>query len=262
MDFARYLLSKVGVDDRALHPRLLEGLRRYWPAGGRVLELGAGVGTMAERLRRLGLAPVRYTLLDERADNLEAARRRLEPDTGGWSFEFLPQDLDAFLDSGPQPWDAVLAHAVLDLFDLPALVPRLKALGRPGTPFYLTLNFDHATGWRPAHPADAAVLAAYHGTMNPGGRGSQLFELLPAAGWTLMDAAASDWAVWPRAGGGYPPGEAEFLGYLLGFFEQSLTGHPALAPGVLSEWLTFRRAAVDRSQAVFWAHQWDVLALT
>jgi len=262
MDFQRYLLSKVSVDDRALHPRLIGGLRERWPAGGRVLELGAGIGTMAERLRRQGFGGVRYHLLDSLPENLNQARTRLGPGDGDWSFEYLTQDLQDVLATESGPWDAVVAHAFLDLFDLPALIPRLARLGRPGTPFLLTLNFDHATGWRPSHRLDQRVLAAYHGTMNPKGVGAQLFDLLPAAGLSLVDAAASDWAVWPRAEGGYPALEAEFLNFLLDFFEGSLQAHPDLQPGELAEWIAYRRGSVARSEAVFWAHQWDFLAVT
>ena len=70
-DFQRYLAAKRSVDDRALDRRLLDRLadgavRAADDGDGplRVLEVGAGVGTMVERLVERELLPaadVRYT---------------------------------------------------------------------------------------------------------------------------------------------------------------------------------------------------------
>ena len=47
--YARYLAAKTTVDDRALNRHVLAELRRLMPAGApRVLEVGAGLGTMAQ----------------------------------------------------------------------------------------------------------------------------------------------------------------------------------------------------------------------
>jgi hypothetical protein len=51
LDYARYLAAKTTVDDRALNRHVLAELRCLMPAGApRVLEVGAGLGTMAARL--------------------------------------------------------------------------------------------------------------------------------------------------------------------------------------------------------------------
>lgn len=69
--FQRYLAAKKTVDDRALHPRLWDGLTqalaaRHGEAEVRILEAGAGVGTMLERMLERGLARrARYRGLDE-----------------------------------------------------------------------------------------------------------------------------------------------------------------------------------------------------
>ena len=64
--FTRYLAAKKSVDDRALNRQVLADLRRLVPSpSAHVLEIGAGLGTMAARLLewqvlRSGV----YTLLD------------------------------------------------------------------------------------------------------------------------------------------------------------------------------------------------------
>src|SRR5258705_288990 len=64
--YARYLAAKTTVDDRALNRHVLAELRRLMPAGApRVLEVGAGLGTMVARLLDWGVvAPGEYILLD------------------------------------------------------------------------------------------------------------------------------------------------------------------------------------------------------
>ena len=54
--YARYLAAKTTVDDRALNGHVLAELRRLMPAGApRVLEVGAGLGTMVARLMDWGV---------------------------------------------------------------------------------------------------------------------------------------------------------------------------------------------------------------
>jgi hypothetical protein len=54
--YARYLAAKTTVDDRALNRHVLAELRRLMPAGApRVLEVGAGLGTMVARLMDWGV---------------------------------------------------------------------------------------------------------------------------------------------------------------------------------------------------------------
>ena len=54
-DYARYLAAKTTVDDRALNRHVLAELCRLMPAGApRVLEVGAGLGTMVARLMDWG----------------------------------------------------------------------------------------------------------------------------------------------------------------------------------------------------------------
>ena len=51
--------------------------------------------------------------------------------------------------TGQQRWDAILGHAVLDLFDLQKLVPALFDLLPDRGLFYFTINFDGGTIFEP-----------------------------------------------------------------------------------------------------------------
>ena len=79
-------------------------------------------------------------------------------------------DLFDFLDREPgkSAWDLLVAHAVLDLIDLPTALPRLLSLLSPGGLFYFTLNFDGVTTFEPPidPDLDALIEALYHRTMD------------------------------------------------------------------------------------------------
>ncbi|MGQ9491918.1 MAG: hypothetical protein ACUVR4_14420 [Anaerolineae bacterium] len=82
--FQRYLAAKVTVDDRALNRHVWERLAEALPAPDtlgrplRVLEVGAGIGTMVERfLTWLPPRALAYTALDALPENIAEARRRL-----------------------------------------------------------------------------------------------------------------------------------------------------------------------------------------
>src|SRR5260370_15848472 len=75
--YARYLAAKTTVDDRALHRQVLAELCRMMPAGApRVLEIGAGVGTMVARLLDWGgIGAGRSVLLGADRAMRDCARR-------------------------------------------------------------------------------------------------------------------------------------------------------------------------------------------
>ena len=75
-EYARYLAAKTTVDDRALNRHVLAGLRRIMPAGApRVLEVGAGLGTMVARLLDWGVVGAgEYILLDADRQLLDRSR--------------------------------------------------------------------------------------------------------------------------------------------------------------------------------------------
>jgi SAM-dependent methyltransferase len=291
--FPRYLMAKQTVDDRALNPRVFEALRRSLPADRplRVVEAGAGIGSMLRRLIAWGLLErAEYLAVDESSENMAYARRwlpdwtreagvRIEEAGGGFTLtgpgrdvrlRLVLENVFNFVRSGPPSADLLIAHAFLDLLPLPASLKPLFSLLKPGGLAWLTLNFDGATIFEPViDPTfDALVEELYHASMDArlsGGQpsgdsraGRHLFTYLREAGAEILEAGASDWVVFPR-GGRYPAEEAHFLHFILHFFEESLRNHPALDEGHFATWLQSRRAQVERGELVYLAHQIDFL---
>ncbi len=300
MDYAfpRYLLAKQTVDDRALNKDVLAALRTALSAYPlppseplSVIEVGAGIGTMLARLLRWGvLTRADYTLVDEMRENTNhaqtwlpawAAQNNIQTeslpvgtirlfaspsDPASVTARITCADVFDYIDSHPPRADLLIAHAFLDLLPMPASLPRLFSLLKPGGLAWLTINFDGVTTFEPAiDPAlDARIEQLYHASMDsrPTGGDSQsgrhLFSHIAQSGARILAAGASDWVVHPVRSQ-YPAEEAYFLHFILHFFEQSLSVHPHLDPAALAAWLAARRAQVEHGQLVYIAHQVDFL---
>jgi len=269
IDFIRYLAAKQTVDDRALNVHVYETLRAALPSRPLdVLEVGAGTGAMLQRLAARGLlaAGGRYAAVDADPANVAAGVARLGGRAWPVAVEWAAADVFDFArrERGRRAWDLLVAHAFLDLVDVPRLLPELFALLRPGGLFYFTLNFDGLTILEPpVDPGfDEQVIALYHQTMDERGAGDsrsgrRLLWQLPAAGAELLAAGASDWVVIPSREG-YAADEADFLRAILGFFDSSLTGRPELDPARLADWLARRRGQIEAGELIYVAHQVDV----
>ncbi len=292
--FQRYLLAKRSVDDRALNRRVWQALLEHL-AGveGRpslyALELGGGIGTMFERLVEWGaLARAEYSLVDDQPENIAygmehlarwglhqglkvaSYERRLffQGRDTAFQVDFYPETVQEFAERerGRRVWDLIVAHAFLDLVDVPLLLDDLRMLTRQGGLLYLTINFDGLTALEPPLDAnlDERIMALYHRSMDTrtsggGSRsGRRLFGWLRDAGLRIIDAGGSDWTVFARDGR-YGGDEAYFLHFILHFFEESLQGSPELAPGELERWLAARRRQIDTGELVYIAHQMDFL---
>jgi SAM-dependent methyltransferase len=312
--FIQYLSSKKSVDDRALNRFVWERLASALPptAPGsalHVFEAGAGIGTMFERTVEWGLLRhAHYTALDAQTENIQHARRRLAnwgPSNGftvtarpdGLKFSKEGQEIDLDLiagnvfpfiqqEAGRQTWDLLVAHAFLDLLDLPAALPQLFKLLRPEGLFYFPINFDGLTALEPQiDPVyDELVLALYHHSMDerlvdgkPSGdsrTGRHLFAQLRSAGAQILAAGSSDWVVFAnpaefiaedsarysaRKLAGYPGDEAYFLHFIIHTIHLALVNHPELDAARFQAWIAERHAQVDRGELVYIAHQLDIL---
>lgn len=286
-DFPRYLRAKRTVDDRALDRRIVETLRerlRKQTATGdgplRVLEVGAGIGTMLTRFLEWDVLPpgtVRYTAVDIEPDNiaavgtyfrewagdrptsvsgtdpivLEGPDRRIE-------IEPTVSEATAYADRTAGEWDLLVGSALLDILDLDGLETLVGALS-PGGVYYFPITFDGATRFRPNHTADGAIERRYHAHMDakPGGNsragGDALARLQRMEGVSLLAAAGSDWIVRP-VDGTYPADEAYFLRRILETIEEAVDESAAL-----DEWLSERRAQVDAGELLYLTHQLDIL---
>ena len=298
-DYIRYLAAKQGLDNRSLNRHVWDHLvraveDRQDSSPLRVLEVGCGIGTMLERLLDWGLLTrAAYTGIDVEPEFIRAAAERcrayavarpasltVEPD-GARLFSthaqevrvtFEAADLFAFLDREPEKsaWDLLVAHAVLDLIDLPDALPRLLSRLAPGGLFYFTLNFDGVTSLEPpiAPDLDALIEALYHRTMDrrrcrgkPSGSsrtGSRLFGSLKAAGARVIAAGSSDWVVFPGPDG-YPGDEAYFLHCIIDTIGRALSDHPALDRGRFRAWIAQRHRQIESAELTYIAHQLDFL---
>jgi len=296
--FQRYLAAKKTVDDRALNLRVWNSLARELAAIQaerplQVLEVGAGIGTMLQRMLAPGLLrKAVYSAMDGMLENIGLAKKNLgtwaenkwdvetEPDglrlaKAGDSVQvkFENCDLNDFLDQnlGHRTWDVLIASAFLDLFDLSKLLARLKGLILPAGLAYFSINFDGVTIFEPVaeQGLEERILAQYHRTMDErtiraalsgdSRAGRRLFHYLPAEGFELVEAGSSDWVVFSRQGI-YPADEAYFLHHIIHFFEESLEGNSEISQTELSGWAAMRHAQVEQGELVYIAHQMDFLA--
>jgi hypothetical protein len=284
--FRRYLEAKETVDDRALHRPTLErfaaGLADRAADGDpvRVLEVGAGTGSMLRRLLAWECLPgtVRYTAVEQQADLAAAARDRtaawareneyaVETGTGtgtqepdlvlagdGRRVEVTVHAADAFAfadraRSDGRHWDAAVAAAFLDVVDAGAAIDSLVPL-LPGGLVWTPVTFDGVTAFEPPSAAgcDRAVRDRYHDTMDRPDRsgsrtGRRLFARFRDAGARVVAAGGSDWVVHPP----YPADEAYFLHHVLETVES------AVAPTLDPETDSGGRDSLDRSQLRAWA---------
>ncbi len=286
-DYARYLAAKTTVDDRALNRHVLAELRRLMPAGApRVLEVGAGLGTMAARLLDWGaLGGGEYILLDADRQLLDDSRRWLRdwaaarglrsdllPDgvqVGDLRVRLVHAEIGSYLEAahGARA-DVLIANAFLDLVDVPDVLPGLLRLLVPGGLYWFTINYDGETIFAPDHPHDDLVMRAYHRDMDerirygrPAGEsrtGRRLFHHLRDAGAPALAAGSSDWVVHPGPDGNYPADEAYFLRSILDTIRDALRVRPDwVKPADLAGWLAERGEQLAAGELVYIAHQLD-----
>ncbi|MBI5571410.1 MAG: methyltransferase [Desulfomonile tiedjei] len=258
----------------------------------RVLEIGAGIGTMVERLLDWGLVTrATYTALDSEPENIAEAARRL-PEWGkdheytvetaaAGSIRLRRGEADVLVTlqvadvfdfmatvKGSGDWDLLIANAFLDLVDIPSALPDLLALLRPAGFFYFTINFDGGTIFQPELDPllDGQIEELYHDTMDrriirgkPSGdsrTGRHFFQHARSAGAHILAAGASDWVVFAGPDG-YHGDEAYFLHFLVHTVGLALAGHPDLDARALSDWVEQRHRQIEQGILVYIAHQLD-----
>ena len=294
--FIEYLEVKKALDDRSLNHHVWETLVAAMPQAVRerpwqVLEIGAGIGTMIQRLIEWDfLHFASYLALDVSSAFLAEARHRLgdwaiqngfdfQTDASGLllgdalheiKIQFIAQDVDEWLVAcAPCPkTDLVIAHAFLDLINLEATLPLILGLLREGGLFYFTLNFDGLTVIEPPvdEPFDELILSLYHRTMEErlvNGKpsagaysGRRLLRALQKAGSSLLCVGASDWVIHP-VGGNYLPGEDRFLRFLLQMIAESLRERSEIDAAQLQDWLNHRLQQIEQGQLSLIVHQLD-----
>ncbi len=270
ISFTRYLSAKKSVDDRALNQQVWQTMAAALPPAARILEIGAGIGTMIERFWQHGLlTQASYTAIDSQPANIREAEKRLVGINGRFPLHLETIDLFDFIrrEQG-QTWDILIAHAFLDLMDIPATLPLLFSLLKPGGHFYFTINFDGVTILEPTidPQLDARIEQLYHRTMDeritngkPSGdsrSGRHLFHHLRQAGAEILAAGSSDWVVFAGEDG-YPDDEAAFLHFIIRTMQEALTGHPELDATQFDAWTSQRQRQIEEGTLVYIAHQLD-----
>lgn len=285
--FPRYLLSKQSVDDRALNKDVFNALKASLPDHPiRIIEVGAGIGTMIRRLVHWdALRKAEYVLVDEMAENIKYASAwilqwakeaglgversaqnqvRVFDAVRDVQIRFECADVFDFIQKNKTPADLLIAHAFLDLLPMPESVSKLLRL--TNSLAWLTLNFDGVTTLEPLidEKLDALIESRYHSTMDtrPTGGSSRsgrlMFSHFKQAGAEIVAAGSSDWVVHPR-NGSYPQDERYFLHFILHFFEQSVWTCPELTEEKLQAWLQARHQQIERGELTYIAHQLDFL---
>jgi SAM-dependent methyltransferase len=257
------------------------------PTGApRVLEVGAGLGTMVARLTDWGVVGTgEYILLDADRSLLDDSRRWLRDWAAarGLRSDLLPDglqvgdlrvrlehaELGGYLEAAHGGLaDVLIANAVLDLVDVPAILPGLLRLLVPGGVYWFTINYDGESIFEPGHPHDDQVMRAYHRDMDervrygrPAGdsrTGRRLFRYLRDAGAPALAAGSSDWVVSPGPDGNYPGDEAHFLRSILSTIQNALRSRPDwVEPADLASWLAVRGRQLAAGELVYIAHQLD-----
>ncbi len=295
--FTRYLEAKKSIDDRALNRHVWQALIDNLPESScdrplRILEIGAGVGTMIERLIENDIfSYATYDAIDADRENITHALNRLKEwsraheinlsvrpeqrcllDGAGKRIDVCLRDEDffSFVAREQESYDLIITNAFLDLVDVPATLPLILDLLDCGGMFYFSINFDGVTAMEPAidPELDDRILSRYHRSMDEriiNGKcsgdsraGRHLFAHLDACDARILAAGGSDWVVFPGPGG-YTGDEAYFLHFIIHTIHEALKGDPALDSGQLDKWVAERHRQVEQGQLVYLAHQLDFI---
>jgi len=298
--YISYLAAKKRVDDRALNRYVWQELTaRLRPMNRktlRVIEFGAGIGTMLERVTEWGISPrMHYTMVDLNPDYLDAFRSRYgskplgrsdKSQDGGFEKAVTPEmrdeptveiicaDLyDVIADPQFQGrWDLIIAHAVMDLVDAGVVLAGFARLAKPGGLLYLSLIYDGLTEFLPSEDSEFEheLIDRYHLSMDRrsfqercssgSGRAARgLFSRLKALDMPILAAGSSDWVVFP-INGHYPTGEAFFLDTIIDTIDLQMKQDPTMDPDRLAAWTARKHAMVKAGELTYIARNMDFLA--
>jgi SAM-dependent methyltransferase len=294
-DYIRYLAVKRQIDDRSLsgsvwrklHDHLRQAKRRR-PLD--VIEMGGGIGTMFDRVLDWTLTPrLQYTLIEANRAYLDEFESRIEhlpyiaagsekrfqgqaPSGVTFELEALCADIHAVIGDPKlfNRWDLVMAHAVMDLVNIPETLHGFQRLLRPGGLLYLTLNYDGLScflpQWEPEF--EEMLMSRYHLSMDNRiieGRssgssqsGRRLIQHLLSAKLPLIAVGNSDWIVLPQHGG-YQRGEAFFLEMIVHTIERQLQQDNTVDHYKLAQWAKHRITQIAAGELIFMARNIDIL---
>jgi len=289
--YPRYLAAKETVDERALNERVLrcflDQLTERTGATLRILEIGGGTGAMLRRLipllERDSNQSMEYTLIDQRAENVEEGERALRfwahsteyditktgkreyhLNDGGFDHvrvQFIAGDFFEYAGEGTEGVDAIVAQAVLDLVDLDRTFRHLRSRLRHHGLWYLPTHFDGTTTFEPIvdPDLDRNIEQAYHRSMLDPHTGRHMLTALRTASASLLEVGSSDWIVF-GSNGAYPKDEQYFLHSILHFIKNEVSTSDRVDTDDLEKWIRRRTQQVEAGDLIYLAHQLDVCA--
>lgn len=273
-----YLEAKRNLDDRSMNKqvwdafcsaarRLAEERRSL-----RIVEIGAGSGSMIERLASWNLLPelgglsrVTYVTVEPQELHIPTLRTRLKEREELASYETFRGTVDEYLSqTGEGEADILIAHAVLDLFSAQEAATLARDILNPGGLLYASITFDGESYFEPVEDEelDARVREAYHGSMARdgvlgAGFARKLLTSLPREGVSVLETGSSDWILMARRGEYYPR-EGEFLKAILSMVDGAVQG--VVSEEERGRWLRQRLEQLEAGELIYIAHQLDIVA--
>jgi SAM-dependent methyltransferase len=271
-------------DAAARNPELAAMLAGALPARPRILDLGAGTGSLLRWLGHFIGRAQAWTLVDADAELIERAfdtiaeraeavgwaatwpgRKTLlvHAPTGAWRVEGLIADLAEAPDNLPlDRMDAVVNTALCDLVSRDWIERMAQACAARRLPFYAALNVTGRERFAPPHRADALVMRGFRRDQrrDKGFGGIALGPAAPAAiaeafaarGYTVL-RAPSDWMVDRR--------DSAFAGAIAnGHGAAALDWERRHAPAI-EDWIAARRAQAAHGRLSVRIGHLDLLAL-
>jgi hypothetical protein len=276
---ADWLALREPVDHRSRSPELADVLARRFAGSGRlrVVDLGAGTGSnlraLAPRLAPLqdwhlvdddpalvAVAIERLTAWADTADTIDGA---LTLTKAGVRIRvtFRACDLAREIEAAiPAACDLVTASALFDLTSEAWMARLVDAVAARGATLFAALTYDGRDAFAPAHPLDAAVVAAFAGHMRRDkgfgvAAGPQAHAVLTAATRAAGYEIAERDSAWVLGPGDADLGRALHTGMAAAVAE---TG--AVPFAALDAWTAFRRDVAARAGTRIVSGHTDLLA--
>jgi SAM-dependent methyltransferase len=294
--FHDYLEAKFALDERSLNHEVRTEFARWASGQPRLtcLDLGTGTGASVQRLLSLPTkAHLHVTAVDRDRTLLDIARAGIadllrqkgsdvaEEPVGIRArqgqreivVEFVCSDLRHFQpNDAPGSYDAVIAHAVMDLLPLRTMAERIARWLRAEGVFYSTINYDGETALFPIYVDEVLenrILDVYDASMeqrriwdeSSGGArsGRRLHSVLGETGFETIAYGTSDWNITPSRCA-YRNRDATCLTALLNMIRDEAERSGQFSGDSLDRWYRERSERLAAGGLGLIVHQIDLLA--
>jgi len=293
--YPKYLESKQAIDDRALNRHVYETLTQHFPKQMpehplRILEVGAGIGTMIERLinwkmlqfaeyTAVDIDPVNIATLPQRLSTFAAIQKfdfkanenikelRISNQNTNILVRYVQQDFRDHIRSHESQnyYDVIISHAVLDILPLQESLNQLFNCLKPEGQFWFTLNYNGVTHFEPVLDPilDNKIEQIYNQSMDQrtvetGGSetGRKLFKVIPQAGGRIQAVGSSDWVIHTQDAE-FNSEEKYLLQCILQMVFDSVSSNGEISSTQLEKWYTRRLEQIEDGSLIYHAHQLD-----